>query len=97
MNAAITNNLEQVIEQARHRLHNQVDGCRSRIKIISDGTLIGTYAMVDGVILDGVTPIDINADARGTNSVFLTITIQDPLLDFDGVVLTKDLCLECER
>jgi hypothetical protein len=59
---------------------------RTRLKIVSDGTRLGTQIMTtDGARLEGVTSIDWHLDSRGRAKCTLGIVLIDVDLESDDI------------
>ena len=95
MSSVIISNLNQVINNARERLHNKIDGKTSTFEIVSNGTVGGTFMYVNGILLNCIMEFSVQASVE--NGFTVNMVALTDKFDFNGKLLTKDLVLEFDK
>ena len=85
--------LDLVIERAKHRIHDRIDGRSSYIHIESGGLPHNTYVSVDGVLLYGVVSIKFD-DIVTTCELKVTLELIIPHIELVSKCSTVTLPLE---
>lgn len=86
-------NLDDVVKQAKKRVHARIDNDTGRIKIESDGTPFGTRCFINGVMVDGITSLHVLCEPNKPVKVHMTAI--NPEVVINGKVKTDSLLLHC--